>query len=483
MLQSYKKVEDFVMIQFGTGGFRGVIADDFTKANIQTIAQGIANIYKERKYMKPIIVGYDFRFCSKEASIWIAEVLAGNDIPVLLSDEPSPTPTIMEESKRMDNEFGIMITASHNPYWFNGVKLFQNEGMDAEKSLTDELEKKISLVDQINTLPIQQALKEKKVIYIYPLKPYLENILKFVSIDKTCKKNTKILIDPIYGTGLLTLEPTLRAMGFSDIKVIHNEHNPLFGGLLPNPVEKNMLSDKDIVLNEHYDICIGTDSDCDRLAILDEKGNYVDANEILASIYYYLVKYRNEKGDIVKNLATSNLVDSVAVKCGYKCHEVDVGFKNISAGIKEYDALLGGESSGGLTMRGYIYGKDSTFATALFLEMVSEMKKPVSEIIKEVRDFASFNKVSYEDSITFKNKDKIKEACRKEMPLFTEGNAKVKEVTNNFKYYFPSGDWALIRFSGTEPLIRIFVESDKNKEDCLKDIAAIKEFVIKHDQD
>lgn len=468
------------MIQFGTGGFRGVIADDFTKSNIQLIAQGISNIYSERKYKKPILIGYDFRFCSKEASQWIAEVLAGNQIPVLLSNEPSPTPAIMQQSKIMDNEFGIMVTASHNPYWFNGVKLFQKEGMDAEKELTDELEKEIEDVKKVHKVSFDDAIQNGKIQYVSVLKPYLEYIQRFLLIDQN-KKDTRILIDPIYGTGLLTLKPTLEEMGFENIKVIHNEHNPLFGGLLPNPIEKNMLADKEIVLKDHYDICIGTDSDCDRLSILDEKGNFVDANEILASIYYYLIKYRHEKGDIVKNLATSNLVDAVAKKFGYQCHEVDVGFKNISSGIKEYDALLGGESSGGLTMRGYIYGKDSTFASALFLEMVSNMKKPVSEIIKEVREFAQFNKVSYEDSIRFKNREKIMRACVKDFPNFSEKKFIFKKITNNFKYYFPSGGWALIRFSGTEPLIRIFIESDKKKDVCLKDIEAIKTFIRKHD--
>ncbi len=468
------------MIQFGTGGFRGVIADDFTKSNVQLIAQGISNIYNERKYKKPILIGYDFRFCSKEASEWIAEVLAGNHIPVLLSNEPSPTPAIMQQSKIMDNEFGIMITASHNPYWFNGVKLFQNEGMDAEKKLTDELENRIEEVKEVHKVSLDDAIQNGKIQYVSVLKPYLEYIQRFLLIDQN-KKGTNILIDPIYGTGLLTLKPTLEEMGFENIKVIHDEHNPLFGGLLPNPIEKNMLADKEIVLKDHYDICIGTDSDCDRLSILDEKGNFVDANEILASIYYYLIKYRHEKGDIVKNLATSNLVDAVAKKFGYKCHEVDVGFKNISSGIKEYDALLGGESSGGLTMRGYIYGKDSTFASALFLEMVSNMKKPVSEIIKEVREFAQFNKVSYEDSIRFKDRERIMDACVKDFPHFSEKKFIFKKITNNFKYYFPSGDWALIRFSGTEPLIRIFIESDKKKDVCLKDIEAIKAFIRKHD--
>lgn len=468
------------MIKFGTGGFRGVIADDFTKENICKIAQGIADIYKEDNASTPILIGYDFRFCSPEGARWIAEVLASNDIQVLLSSEPSPTPTVMQQSKVMGNEFGIMLTASHNPYWFNGVKLFQSEGMDAEKSLTDRLEEKIAQVNNVESMNYDEAITKGKIKEIKIVDSYLDYLLSFVHVSNE-KKDTKILLDPIYGTGSLTLEKTLRRMGFENITMIHSTHDPLFGGLLPNPIEKNMVEDRKILLDGGYDLCIGTDSDCDRISILDEKGNFVDANEILASIYYYLVKYRNEKGDIIKNLATSDLIDAVAEACGYKCHEVDVGFKNISAGIKEYDALIGGESSGGLTMRGYIYGKDSTFATAMFLEMVSVLKKPVSEIINEVRRFARFNKVSYEDNASFHNREKIVEACRNKIPEFNESGAVRKEITNNFKYRFPSGDWALIRFSGTEPLIRIFVESSKPKDICLADIESIKKFVREND--
>ena len=465
------------MIHFGTGGFRGKIENDFNKQNIKLIAEGIARLYKEKKATHPIVVGYDFRLLSYGASIWIAETLVANDIPVIRANEPSPTPAIMEISKEMRNEFGVMITASHNPYNYNGVKLFQKEGMDAEVGLTNHLEEIISNLDSYSEGNYKEFLDRGLIEEMPVIDHFVNNILSFVDVNGK-KKDFKILLDPIYGTGLLTLKPLLEKMGFTNIKMIHGIKDSYFGGLLPNPIEKNMLQDKELLLKENFDICIGTDSDCDRIAILDEFGNYVDANEIMASIYYYLVRYRHLEGDIIKNVATSDLIDAVSSKLGFKTHEVDVGFKNISAGIKEHNALLGGESSGGLTMRGYIFGKDSTFATALFMEMLSYLGKSVSSVIEEVRNFASFYKIELEDSLPLKDVNKIKDALRKNDPSFNEKLLSKKEIGNNFKYRFINGDWMLIRFSGTEPLIRLFFETDpKNKENALKEIETIKSFI------
>lgn len=471
------------MIHFGTGGFRGVIADEFTKDNLERIAEGIVSLYRETEAKKPILVGYDFRFCSENAAKWMACVLAGNHIPVLLSSTPSPTPAIMEESKRLDHEFGIMITASHNPYWFNGVKLFQKEGMDAEKSLTDHLETLIAEVEDIQRMDLDTALSEGLITYYSPLEPYLDNIQNFVDVEAVKNgRKLKVLADPIFGTGALTLKETLNRMGIEDVTVLHGERDPYFHGLLPNPIEKNMEADRKVLSEGKYDFCLGTDSDCDRLSILDEKGNYVDANEIMACTYYYLVKYKGRKGDIVKNLATSNLIDAVAEKLGFRCHEVDVGFKNISQGIKDYDALLGGESSGGLTLRGYIYGKDSTFATALFAEMVSVMDKPVSEIVEEVRDFASFHKVMLEDSAPYKDKGKLLSVLKEKDPCFKRAIVKKALYPTNIKYYFENGDWALVRFSGTEPLIRLFYETEnENRALAKEEIQTMKTFLAEED--
>ena len=465
------------MIRFGTGGFRGVIGQSFTKENVKKIAQALANIYHQENAKKPICVGYDFRSLSLESSVWISEVLLGNAIPVILSKEPTPTPTIMEESKRFGNEFGVMITASHNPFNFNGVKIFEKDGMDAEKPLTDRLEKEISFLSGIKECSLEEGKLKGLLKENYPLEDYLNNILSFVHIEKKAPQ-TKILLDPIYGTGSLTLKKILTSMGFTNINEIHGGPDVKFGGLLPNPTKDNMEKDRAFFLKGKYDIAIGTDSDCDRIAVLDEEGKYVDANEILGALYYYLIAYRGMKGDIVKNIASSDLLDALAHKLGYVCHQVDVGFKNISAAMKEYDALLGGEGSGGLTMRGYIFGKDSTFATALFLEMVANLGKPVSKIIEESNKFAHFDKIVVEDSLSFENKETILQKIGEGHFPFEREIRSVDHLNSNWKYRLQNGDWFLLRFSGTEPLVRLFLETNKeNEEKGVNFLKQIKDFL------
>ena len=239
---------------------------------------------------------------------------------------------------------------------------------------------------------------------------------------------------------------------------MHTQHDAFFNFEMPNPTQANMLHLKEIVLAEKYDFAFGTDSDSDRLGILDECGNYVSSNDILAALYYYLVKYRGMRGDVVKNCATSILVDKVAEKLGFTCHEVDVGFKNISAEIKRTDALIGGESSGGLTVRGYIFGKDSVFSSMLFTEMVIVMGKPVSQIIKELYEFADYRYVCVEDQISFDSEDGLTEFLTNNLPQFNQPVVTFQAFNRNFKYIFADGSWALIRLSGTEPVFRVFAE-------------------------
>ena len=465
------------MIRFGTGGFRGIVGQTFTQENVKKIAQALANVYRKENAKNPILVGYDFRMLSLESSVWVSEVLLGNGVPVLLSKEPTPTPTIMEESKRLGNEFGVMITASHNPFNFNGVKIFEKDGMDAEKPLTDLLEKEILSLSGIQECSLEEGRQTGLLEETYPLKRYLNNILSFIHI-KNKSPQTKILLDPLYGTGSLTLKKILTSMGFTNIDEIHGGRDSKFGGLLPNPTKDNMEKDKAFFLKGKYDIAIGTDSDCDRIAILDEKGDYVDANEILGALYYYLIAYRGMKGDIVKNIASSDLLEALALKLGCACHEVDVGFKNISAAMREYDALLGGEGSGGLTMRGYIFGKDSTFATALFLEMVANLGKPVSKIIEESNKFAHFNKIVLEDSLSFESKEMVLQRIGEGHFPFEKEIRSVEHLNNNWKYRLQNGDWFLLRFSGTEPLMRLFLETNKeNEEKGLNFLKQIKDFL------
>ena len=249
-------------------------------------------------------------------------------------------------------------------------------------------------------------------------------------------------------------------MNLYQFVIINEDHDAFFGFNLPNPTKEALIGEfSETVVNQGYDLGLATDSDGDRLGIIDEKGNYVSANEILASIYYYLIKYRGYKGDLVKNCATSVLADLVAESLGYQCHEVDVGFKNITAGMKQYNALLGGESSGGLTMKGYIYGKDATFAGALFLEMVIKLGKPVSEIIKELKDSVGYNYDFSEDYIRLDvDSQKVSKYMTENLPKLSYQYKEVNIFNNNIKFLFENRQWLLLRLSGTEPAFRVFGE-------------------------
>ncbi len=446
-------------IKFGTGGFRGVIAEDFNKENVQYIAQAIADLIKAEGSKTPVVVGYDYRFISDKAAEWIACVLAANDVLVYLAKEATPTPAIMFMTKKLQNDYGIMITASHNPYYFNGVKVFQKDGMDADVELTNKIEKYIREVKEVKCLDFQEALDEGSIKQLSFLIDYVVSIKDMIS-PKVYGSKISVLFDNLHGVGTKSLSILASELGLVNFKTIGKTQDAFFGNKLPNPTKENMEADRKYLKRNNYACVLGLDSDGDRLGLLDEKGNYVDSNEILSCLYYYLVKYRGLKGDSVKNCATSNLLDKITEKLGYKCHEVDVGFKNISSKLKEVDALLGGESSGGLTMRGYLYGKDSTFAAALFLEMLVVMNKPISEIVKEVREFANFYHTTIESYVEYSNENKVISYLEKAAIPFPENILSTSIYGRNIKYFFANDSWVLLRRSGTEPVLRVFVEMD-----------------------
>ena len=452
-------------IQFGTGGFRGIIGDDFIKENIQLVAQALSNTIIEKKQNDhPVIVGYDNRFMSDYAAKWLAEVLNGNDIKVLLYTHVVPTPAVMSSTKDMGNYYGVMITASHNPYYFNGIKVFTKEGYDADIAFTSFLEQKIQEVEEVKTLNERLARKTGLLEDYTNLGSYLSHIKSF--IDPTVTKNKlKVLYNNMNGVGVIGLEPMAKKLNIHQFIIINEDHDAFFGFNLPNPTREALTGEfSETVCNQGYDLGMATDSDGDRLGVIDEKGNYVSANEILASIYWYLVSVRGYKGDIVKNCATSILVDLVAESLGYQCHEVDVGFKNITAGMKEFDALLGGESSGGLTMKGYIYGKDATFSGALFLEMVIKCKLPVSEIIANIKKSVGYKYCCSEDLIALDvDAQEVIKYMRENLPNLSIRYEDVKIFGRNIKFLFKDRQWLLLRLSGTEPAFRVFSEFESQE--------------------
>ena len=436
-------------IKFGTGGFRAIIGEAFNKENVRLVAETLSLIIEEENAKKEVVICYDRRNYSPEAGLEMAKVLASHNIRAYFANTDSPTPAAIYHTMARNNDYGIMITASHNPSTFNGVKLFTKGGYDADEVFTKKVEKK---VDSITS------------------------ILKFSK--KKLNHNIKVAYDNIYGTGIDSILPILKEIGIEDPLVLNPEHDTNFGGKLPNPIPCNLKDLINIVKEEKYDVGFSADSDADRLAVIDEKGNFVSPNEIMACIYYYLVKVKGEKGDVVRNVASSFLLDDLALALGQKCHEVDVGFKNVTRGMADTNALLGGESSGGLTVRGYLKGKDTTFALTLFLNMMDDMNKPVSEIVKEVKEFASYKSFEFESFVEYPSSKEnyIEKYLENNNPEFDIPLLKKEHIDRNFKYYFSPHEWGLLRLSNTEPVLRLYLELD-NKDLLIKEESRIKEFV------
>lgn len=467
------------MIKFGTGGWRAVIGEDFIKENIQLVAAGIVRLMEaENKKDKPIIIGYDRRFLSESAAKWVAEVMAANGVTVWFLGRSAPTPLIMHTVKDKALYYGIEITASHNPAGYNGIKLIVEEGRDAPLETTELLEKFIAEAT-VTAMDFDAAVKEGLIVYQKnPFNKFIDDIIDLLDMEALRERGLRVLFDSMHGSGaypLMVIFYTARCT----IDTINFNKDAYFGGLMPAPSEKSLSILRESVINGGYDMGIAMDGDGDRLGIIDKNGRYISANEILCMLYYYLVKYKGWKGPVVRNLSTTHMLDRIAESFGEKCYEVPVGFKYISSKIDETDAVLGGESSGGLTVRGHIHGKDSVYAASLFAEMVSVIGKSPSELMDELE--AKFGKfVMVEDNLRFPADYKASIVdlvfTQKKLPEFGKKIARVN-YEDGCKVYFEDDSYVICRFSGTEPLLRIFAESSTAAE-AQKYIDIFKQFVF-----
>ena len=450
------------MIRFGTGGWRAVIGDGFTRANIRRVAAALARRMKQEGCGEQgICAGYDRRFLSREALIWFCEVLAGEGIRVFFVNMSCPTPQIMFTVREKKLPYGAMVTASHNPAIWNGIKLFTAGGRDAAQEVTEAVQEEANRLAEsdIQDMDFEQALETGVVQIIDPRDAYLDSILRQVDTEAIRKRRLRIVLDPMFGvslTGLQTILYTSRC----DIDVINDRHDAFFGRHLPAP-NPDTLVDLQYAVREHRaDVGIATDGDADRLGIIDEKGNYITANETLALLYSYLLEHKGWKGPAVRNIATTHLLDRIAEAHGEKCIEVPVGFKHISAGMEEHQALIGGESSGGLTVRGHIAGKDGLYAASLLVEMLSVSGRKLSELVQDLYDrYGEMHSAEYDWAMTGEKKEEIRHLMMTErkLPDFGQPYEKVSYL-DGCKVYFADG-WVILRFSGTEPRIRIFAEA------------------------
>ena len=455
------------MIQFGTGGWRAVIGEGFTKANIRRVAAAVARRMQEEGCAEQgICVGYDRRFLSKEALVWFCEVLAGEGIKVFFVNRSCPTPQIMFTVKERRLPYGAMVTASHNPAIWNGIKLFTAGGRDAAQEVTAAIQETANRVkeEEIREIRFEEALQSGIIRIIDPRDAYLDSILRQVNTDAIRKRRLRIVLDPMFGVSLSGLQ-TILYTSRCDIDVINDRHDAFFGRHLPAP-NPDTLVDLQYAVKEHQaDVGIATDGDADRLGIIDEKGNYINANITLALLYSYLLEHKGWKGPAVRNIATTHLLDRIAEEHGEQCIEVPVGFKHISAAMEKHEALIGGESSGGLTVRGHIAGKDGLYAASLLVEMLSVSGKKLSELVQDLYDrYGEMHAAEYDWALTEEKKEEIRHQMMTErkLPEFDRPVDKVNYM-DGCKVYFRDG-WVILRFSGTEPRIRIFAEAPTRQE-------------------
>ena len=457
------------MIKFGTGGWRAIIGEDFTKANIQILAKAMADKMKaEGVAEKGLVMGYDRRFLSKETVKWSCEVFAAEGIVCHFVCRSVPTPLVMNHVMKHGYPYGMMVTASHNPSLYNGIKVFTAGGRDADEVQTADIEKYIAAVDpeKICRMDYDTALKAGLVEEFYPMNEYIDDVMAKIDMEAIRKAQLRVVLDPMYGVSEKALS-TILISGRCDLEVIHQEHDTLFGGKMPAPSAELLHLLRTNVMDKGYDMGLATDGDADRLGVIDDQGNYLHPNDILVLLYYYLMKYKGWVGPVVRNLSTTHRLDAIAESFGQQCIEVPVGFKHISAGMAKHNAVLGGESSGGLTVTGHIQGKDGVYAASLLVEMVAVTGKKLSELMQLIKkEYGSC--YMDENSYTFPADRKAGLEKRifedRELPDFGSYPIRTVSYMDGCKVYFENGGWVVIRFSGTEPLLRAFCEMPTRRE-------------------
>ncbi len=463
------------MIKFGTDGWRAVIGDQFTFENVEKVAQAYADILSADnpsvRHPKegplhgavpphPIPLGYDRRFLSEEFAKSFASVLSGNGIPVLISEGYCPTPCISWMTKSLKSPGGVMITASHNPFQWNGIKCKDGLGGSASPLFTSRIEKRVELNEREKRLPSKipwnEALRRGLVRSFDPTGEYVAQLRSSIRLQGIQKAAWRIAYDPLFGSGAGFIGKVLEI----PVQEIHQENNPAFGGLNPEPIEKNLFSLMTLVKKEKFDVGLATDGDADRIGAVDETGCFVNAHQIFALILNHLIE-RGQRGDVIKTVSTTRMIDRIAARHGLKVHETPIGFKHICSKFQEVPSLIGGEESGGIGIPSHLLERDGLFSGLLLLEIMSEKKRRLGELLKDLtREIGPFHFQREDVPLSPEEQEVARQRMEKNEPSRL-GGLKVVEVnrTDGIKYLFEDESWLLLRLSGTEPLLRLYAEA------------------------
>jgi alpha-D-glucose phosphate-specific phosphoglucomutase len=462
-------------IQFGTDGWRAVISDTFTFRNVGIATQAIAGYLKKaqfpRRLPKRVVVGYDTRFLSREFAQTAAGVFAGNGFEVLFVDHPAPTPAISHVIRRRRLRGGLIITASHNPPIYNGVKFKAFYAGSSSPEMTKSVEELLGR-HSVRALDFAEGVQKKKIRLIDETANYVRLIRDYLDMKVIRKaRPMKILVDSMYGSGKQLVAEVLKGTPHQ-VTTLHHETNPSFEGTPPEPIDKNLGQLMNQMKRGRFDVGLATDGDADRIGAVDPKGRFVNSQWIFSLLALHLVRHRGWRGAIAKSLSSTTLLDKIAEKYRLKIFETPVGFKHIVQLMRDHDILIGGEESGGLGFKKTIPERDGILSGLLLVEMVAAQQSDLISIRRRVeKEFGRFYYNRYDWH--FKDprvRSNLKRLVRKP-PRKVLGQAPAQVVTyDGLKLIFSDLSWLLMRPSGTEPVLRIYAEasSPKRVEQLLK---------------
>ncbi|MFH0935732.1 MAG: phosphoglucomutase/phosphomannomutase family protein [Candidatus Omnitrophota bacterium] len=439
-------------IHFGTDGWRAVIGEEYTFANLKVVAQAVADYLGVGK---KAAVGFDTRFMSGRFARITAEVLAANGIKVILSDRATPTPTLSFAVKSKKLDLGVMITASHNPAEYNGFKIKTSSGGAAGPEITSKVERLLGKSPVKEDRDSALKIKEEDLI-----RDYIGFIRSYIDLKKIRSRRFRVLVDAMYGSGDSYIGRMLEGTKI-ELEFLRNEVNPSFGGRHPEPVEENLQELKSRVKSEKFDLGIALDGDADRIAAVASGGEFIHPQKILGLLALHLIQDRHWTGGIVKTIAGTTMIDNIARALKVKLYETPVGFKYISNLMETEDIVAGGEEAGGMGVKGYIPERDGSVAGLLLLEMMAYRNKDILKILNEAeKHFGRYYYVRQD----LRLKERI-EPKKEKLPLELLGK-KVVQVKDydGVKLICEDQSWLMFRASGTEPIMRIYAEARSLKQ-------------------
>ena len=451
-------------IKFGTDGWRAVIAEDFTFANVRRVAAAIAQyVREESEPARGLIVGYDMRFLSAGFAQAVAEVIAAAGIPVWLAKAGTPTPAVSYAVVARKTAGAVMITASHNPYRWNGIKFKAPYGGSAEPAIIHRIEIHLHRLDRARTRP--RKARPATVDLVDLTTPYLERLKQLVHLDQIRASGQQFVIDPMYGSGSGCIARLFDEAGIP-YREIHSEHNPLFPGLNPEPIEPHVEGLRRAVTEGNFDAGFATDGDADRIGAIDRSGEFIDSHKIFAILLKHLTEDLGLRGEVVKTFSTTQMIDKLARKHHLPLHVTPIGFKYICELMLTHDVLIGGEESGGIGIKGHLPERDGLLNSLLLAEVMAQKKKTLGELVEELsQEFGPhfYGRIDLEVKLA-RAQQLVKQVAQGKFKKIAGLKVTAVEDLDGAKMRFGDSAWLLVRASGTENLLRLYSEAPSREQ-------------------